>query len=71
MRLKLYSIALALIMVCSTTTGQVTEAEKKLKAVNADTVMGWKKGGIFESTEAPGPRTQFKEIFGVAFSYKF
>ncbi len=27
--------------------------------------------GIFEPTEAPGPRTQFKEILGVGFSYKF
>lgn len=27
--------------------------------------------GIFESTEAPGPRTQFKEILGVGFTYKF
>jgi hypothetical protein len=27
--------------------------------------------GIYESTEAPGPRVQFKEILGVGFSYKF
>ncbi|MDP4223841.1 MAG: DUF3078 domain-containing protein [Bacteroidota bacterium] len=27
--------------------------------------------GIFEPTETPGPRTQFKEILGVGFSYKF
>jgi hypothetical protein len=27
--------------------------------------------GLFESTEAPGSRTQFKEILGVGFSYKF
>jgi hypothetical protein len=27
--------------------------------------------GEFESTEAPGPRTQFKEILGVGFSLKF
>ena len=27
--------------------------------------------GLFEPTEAPGPRTQFKEILGVGFSYKF
>jgi len=27
--------------------------------------------GIYESTEAPGVRTQFKEILGVGFSYKF
>lgn len=27
--------------------------------------------GVFEPTEAPGPRTQFKEILGAGFSYKF
>jgi hypothetical protein len=27
--------------------------------------------GLFESTEVPGSRTQFKEILGVVFSYKF
>jgi hypothetical protein len=27
--------------------------------------------GTIESTEAPGPRTQFKEILGVGFSFKF
>lgn len=26
--------------------------------------------GAAEPTEAPGPRTQFKEILGVGFSYK-
>jgi hypothetical protein len=27
--------------------GQITEAEKRLKTVNADTVTAWKKGGVF------------------------
>lgn len=27
--------------------------------------------GLFELNEAPGSRTQFKEILGVGFSYKF
>ena len=27
--------------------------------------------GIIQSDEPPGPRTQFKEIFGVGFSVKF
>ncbi len=29
------------------------------------------ENGIIDPGEAPGPRTQFKEIFGVGFSYKF
>ena len=26
---------------------QITDAEKKLKTINTDTIMGWKKGGLF------------------------
>ena len=32
--------------------GQITEGEKKLRTVNADTVMGWKTGGVFTATIA-------------------
>jgi len=172
MKLKSYLIIFLLFTFFTLTYAQVTDAEKKLRSVNADTVMGWKTGGvfavnlaqtsltnwaaggqnsfavngilsvfanlrqgksswdnsldlgygllkqgkdagllktddkfdftskygreafknfntvllyddnikvpvdrngngIFESTEAPGPRTQFKEILGVGFSYKF
>lgn len=41
-------IALFIFIVCSLsiTFSQVTDAEKKLRAVNADTVMGWKNGGL-------------------------
>jgi hypothetical protein len=94
---KSYLTTLTFLLCSLFAAGQVTDAEKTLRAVNADTLMGWKKGGvislnlntvllydddikvpvdrngngIFESSEAPGPRTQFKEIFGVGFSYKF
>ena len=34
-------------MCCFATYGQITDAEKKVRAVNTDTVMGWKKGGVF------------------------
>ncbi len=47
MRLKLYSVTFVLVLFCTSVSGQITEAEKRLKTVNADTVMGWKKGGVF------------------------
>jgi hypothetical protein len=47
MRLKLYSVTLILVLFCTSVSGQITEVEKRLKTVNADTVMGWKKGGVF------------------------
>ena len=46
MRLKLFSFILVFSIFCSLITGQVTEAEKKIRAVNTDTIMGWKKGGV-------------------------
>jgi Protein of unknown function (DUF3078) len=47
MRLK--SIFLIFVLICTFAfaSGQTTDAEKKLKTVNADTIMGWKKGGVF------------------------
>jgi hypothetical protein len=46
MKTKLYSILLLFAFSFSSAFGQITDAEKKLKTVNADTIMGWKKGGI-------------------------
>lgn len=46
MRLKLLSVTLIFIMTYSFSASQVTEAEKKLRTLNADTIMGWKKGGV-------------------------
>ena len=47
MRLKLYSVIVVFIVICSVMNGQVTETEKKLRTVNADTIMGWKTAGLF------------------------
>jgi hypothetical protein len=49
LRIKIRTVFITLLLLglLSTTYSQVTEAEKKLKTVNADTVMGWKKGGVF------------------------
>jgi hypothetical protein len=46
MRIKLYSVILAFVLSCISISGQITEVEKRLKTVNADTVMGWKRGGV-------------------------
>ncbi len=46
MKLKLFSLVLISTLFISVTFAQITDAEKRLKAVNADTVMGWKKGGL-------------------------
>jgi Protein of unknown function (DUF3078) len=47
MKIKSYSIVFLSIMCCFTAYGQITDVEKKVRAVNTDTVMGWKKGGVF------------------------
>jgi hypothetical protein len=47
MKIKSYSIIFLFIMFFSATYGQITDAEKKVRAVNTDTVMGWKEGGVF------------------------
>ncbi len=40
-------MSLAFTMLAAASMAQVTEAENKLKTVNTDTIMGWKKGGLF------------------------
>ena len=47
MKLKFLSVIFLVTVFASASIAQVTEAEKKLRAVNADTTMGWKKGGLF------------------------
>jgi hypothetical protein len=47
MRRKIYIIILLLTSINLLTFSQVTDAEKTLRAQVADTVPGWKKGGIF------------------------
>ncbi len=47
MKTKIISICLSVIFVFQLTSGQVTEGEKHLRTVSADTTQGWKKGGVF------------------------
>jgi len=47
MKVKFLSVILLFSIFASSSLAQITEAEKKLRAVNADTTMGWKKGGLF------------------------
>ena len=47
MKLKFLSVVLLFSIFASVSVAQVTDAEKRLRAVNADTIMGWKKGGLF------------------------
>lgn len=41
------TLLLFLLIIPVISFGQVTVAEKALRTVNSDTIMGWKKGGIF------------------------
>jgi hypothetical protein len=47
MKRKFIVIVVLLSIFSALTFGQVTEAEKKLRTVVADTTLGWKKGGVF------------------------
>ncbi len=47
MKRKFYAIALLFLIYSLLTFGQVTDAEKNLRALSADTIQGWKKGGVF------------------------
>jgi len=47
MKIRFFAFLLLFLVVFSVTSGQVTEAEKKLRTLNADTTLGWKKGGVF------------------------
>ena len=44
---KILISGLSLFCLLSVLSGQVTSLEKGLRTVNADTTLGWKKGGIF------------------------
>jgi hypothetical protein len=46
MKIKFLSVILLFSIFVSASLAQITDAEKRLKAVNADTIMGWKKGGL-------------------------
>lgn len=47
MRRVFFAVALLFSVIGSITFGQVSEAEKTLRAHVADTTQGWKKGGVF------------------------
>ena len=47
MKRRFFTVVLLLSVFTSITFGQITDAEKKLRTQSADTVPGWKKGGIF------------------------
>lgn len=47
MNSRIIIMSLAFTMLAAASMAQVTEAENKLKTVNTDTIMGWKKGGLF------------------------
>jgi len=46
MRNKFYGIVLLFLIFSSLTNAQVTDGEKTLRTVTADTTEGWKKGGV-------------------------
>lgn len=47
MKTKIIVLIIILPLISVISSGQVTEAEKTLRAVNADTTLGWKTGGVF------------------------
>jgi Protein of unknown function (DUF3078). len=52
MKSKLIVSIFFLLMFCIPAFGQVTETEKTLRLVAADTTQGWKKGGVFAANLA-------------------
>jgi hypothetical protein len=52
MKVKIILVILLSVFFSQMTIGQVTEAEKALRAHTADSTMGWKKGGVFTATVA-------------------
>lgn len=47
MKTRFFATFLLLALALPVLTAQVTEAEKQLRAINADTTQGWKNGGVF------------------------
>jgi len=52
MKTRILLILVLLTGILAITYGQVTEPEKTLRAHTTDTIMGWKKGGVFTVTLA-------------------
>jgi len=47
MKRRLILLSVAFLIFATASMAQITDAEKKLKTINTDTIMGWKKGGLF------------------------
>lgn len=47
MKTRIFATLLILALTLPVITAQVTEAEKHLRTLNADTTQGWKNGGVF------------------------
>jgi hypothetical protein len=52
MKTKIKLIFIATLCLCNTLSGQITEAEAKLRTQNTDTIQGWKTGGVVAFTIA-------------------
>jgi hypothetical protein len=52
MKIRFSAMIIVLAFISCTLTGQVTEAEKTLRAQSADTTLGWRKGGVLGMTLA-------------------
>ncbi len=46
MKNKLILTPLFILIISTIVAGQVTEAEKKIRTVSKDTLLGWNKGGV-------------------------
>ncbi len=47
MKTKILTASLIILFIFQLAHGQVTEGEKHLRTISADTTQGWKKGGVF------------------------
>ena len=47
MKYKYFAIIALFSISYISASGQVTDAEKTLRALSTDTAQGWKKGGVF------------------------
>lgn len=52
MKIKQFTLIAIISLISITLTGQVTEAEKTLREQSADTLQGWRKGGVLGMTLA-------------------
>ena len=58
---KIYLLTLLITILSTTLTAQITDLEKKLKEQSADTIYGWKKGGIVSVSMSQTNLTNWSE----------